>query len=71
MGRFPIKESSKHHFDERPVTTFYVTYLPGVSRMMLWRAFQPYGAIKDAYLARKKDSRGATLVLSGTRVCVM
>ncbi|XP_022003420.1 uncharacterized protein LOC110900868 [Helianthus annuus] len=26
--------------------------------MMLWRAFQPYGVMKDAYVARKKDSRG-------------
>ncbi|KAF5783555.1 putative RNA recognition motif domain, nucleotide-binding alpha-beta plait domain superfamily [Helianthus annuus] len=52
MGSFPI-------FDRNSVTTFYVTNLPGgVSRMVLWRAFQQYGEIKDAYVARKRDSRG-------------
>ncbi|MFS7938444.1 hypothetical protein Hanom_Chr05g00439771 [Helianthus anomalus] len=51
-----------------PVTSFYVTNLPGgVSRMMLWRAFQPSGVMKDAYEAKKKDSRGTTLDLSGMR----
>ncbi|KAM0019261.1 putative RNA recognition motif domain, nucleotide-binding alpha-beta plait domain superfamily [Helianthus debilis subsp. tardiflorus] len=42
-----------------PQTTFYVTNLPdGVSRPLLWKAFQPYGVVKDAYVAKKRDARG-------------
>ncbi|MFS8005455.1 putative RNA recognition motif domain, nucleotide-binding alpha-beta plait domain superfamily [Helianthus anomalus] len=39
--------------------TFLVQNLPNrVSKTLLWRAFQPHGFITDAYVARKKDSRG-------------
>ncbi|KAJ0520087.1 putative RNA recognition motif domain, nucleotide-binding alpha-beta plait domain superfamily [Helianthus annuus] len=39
--------------------TFLVQNLPnGVSKSLLWRAFQPHGFITDAYVARKKDARG-------------
>ncbi|KAM0054654.1 putative RNA recognition motif domain, nucleotide-binding alpha-beta plait domain superfamily [Helianthus debilis subsp. tardiflorus] len=39
--------------------TFLVQNLPNrVSKTLLWRAFQPYGFITDAHVARKKDSRG-------------
>ncbi|KAM0001668.1 putative RNA recognition motif domain, nucleotide-binding alpha-beta plait domain superfamily [Helianthus debilis subsp. tardiflorus] len=39
--------------------TFLVQNLPNrVSKSLLWRAFQPHGFITDAYVARKKDSRG-------------
>ncbi|KAL8213750.1 hypothetical protein R6Q57_003199 [Mikania cordata] len=41
------------------ITTFFVTNLPrGISNSMLWKAFQQYGRIKDAYVARKRDTRG-------------
>ncbi|KAM0004396.1 putative RNA recognition motif domain, nucleotide-binding alpha-beta plait domain superfamily [Helianthus debilis subsp. tardiflorus] len=29
-----------------------------VNRNILWRAFQPYGYVSDAYVARKRDARG-------------
>ncbi|KAJ0515605.1 putative RNA recognition motif domain, nucleotide-binding alpha-beta plait domain superfamily [Helianthus annuus] len=39
--------------------TFIVQNLPDqTTKMVLWRAFQPYGYISDAYVARKKDKRG-------------
>ncbi|KAM0065492.1 putative RNA-directed DNA polymerase [Helianthus debilis subsp. tardiflorus] len=45
--------------NQRPVTTFFVSNLPGaISKSLLWKAFQPHGVVKDAYVAKKKDSRG-------------
>ncbi|KAJ0454152.1 putative RNA recognition motif domain, nucleotide-binding alpha-beta plait domain superfamily [Helianthus annuus] len=39
--------------------TFLVQNLPErTSKMQLWRAFQPFGFVSDAYVARKKDKRG-------------
>ncbi|KAM0013539.1 putative RNA recognition motif domain, nucleotide-binding alpha-beta plait domain superfamily [Helianthus debilis subsp. tardiflorus] len=39
--------------------TFLVQNLPDqVSKGLLWRIFQPYGFITDAYVARKKDAKG-------------
>ncbi|KAF5754385.1 putative RNA-directed DNA polymerase [Helianthus annuus] len=39
--------------------TFIVQNLSDRStKMMLWRAFQPFGYVSDAYVARKKDKRG-------------
>ncbi|KAL9992418.1 putative RNA recognition motif domain, nucleotide-binding alpha-beta plait domain superfamily [Helianthus debilis subsp. tardiflorus] len=39
--------------------TFIVQNLPDrATKMMLWRAFQPFGYVSDAYVARKKDKRG-------------
>ncbi|KAJ0626074.1 putative RNA recognition motif domain, nucleotide-binding alpha-beta plait domain superfamily [Helianthus annuus] len=39
--------------------TFIVQNLPDrTTKMVLWRAFQPYGFVSDAYVARKKDKRG-------------
>ncbi|KAJ0800366.1 putative RNA recognition motif domain, nucleotide-binding alpha-beta plait domain superfamily [Helianthus annuus] len=39
--------------------TFIVQNLPDqTTKMTLWRAFQPYDCLSDAYVARKKDKRG-------------
>ncbi|KAJ0488728.1 putative RNA recognition motif domain, nucleotide-binding alpha-beta plait domain superfamily [Helianthus annuus] len=39
--------------------TFLIQNLPDqVSKGLLWRIFQPYGFITDAYVARKKDAKG-------------
>ncbi|KAJ0804122.1 putative RNA recognition motif domain, nucleotide-binding alpha-beta plait domain superfamily [Helianthus annuus] len=39
--------------------TFIIQNLPNrTTKMVLWRAFQPYGFVSDAYVARKKDKRG-------------
>ncbi|KAJ0545157.1 putative RNA recognition motif domain, nucleotide-binding alpha-beta plait domain superfamily [Helianthus annuus] len=44
---------------EQNVTTFYVGNLPGeISKSLLWKAFQPHGLVKDAYVAKKRDARG-------------
>ncbi|KAJ0501974.1 putative RNA recognition motif domain, nucleotide-binding alpha-beta plait domain superfamily [Helianthus annuus] len=41
------------------VTTFYVGNLPGeILKSLLWKAFQPHGIVKDAYVAKKRDARG-------------
>ncbi|KAM0001698.1 putative RNA-directed DNA polymerase [Helianthus debilis subsp. tardiflorus] len=53
------RKKSAGYENYRPVTTFFVTNLPGgISKGLLWKAFQPYGKIKDAYVARKRDARG-------------
>ncbi|KAD4585945.1 hypothetical protein E3N88_23546 [Mikania micrantha] len=45
--------------DHKSITSFYVSNLPsGVSNSLLWKAFQPFGNVVDAYVAKKKDSRG-------------
>ncbi|KAD4179777.1 hypothetical protein E3N88_28368 [Mikania micrantha] len=50
------KEKSK---DQSNIISFFVTNLPGgISNSTLWNAFKQYGRIMDAYVARKKDSRG-------------
>ncbi|KAF5794878.1 putative RNA recognition motif domain, nucleotide-binding alpha-beta plait domain superfamily [Helianthus annuus] len=41
-----------------PVTTFFVTNLPGGVSHSLWMAFQPHGKVKDSYVAKKRDARG-------------
>lgn len=57
-GDFRYKNFRGVH-DGRPVTTFFVSNLPdGVTDSMLWMAFKPHGIVKDAYVARKRDSRG-------------
>ncbi|KAJ0536688.1 putative RNA recognition motif domain, nucleotide-binding alpha-beta plait domain superfamily [Helianthus annuus] len=44
---------------DQNVTTFYVGNLPGeISKSLLWKAFQPHGIVKDAYVAKKRDARG-------------
>ncbi|KAJ0743804.1 putative RNA recognition motif domain, nucleotide-binding alpha-beta plait domain superfamily [Helianthus annuus] len=45
--------------NQKSQTTFFVTNLPGgISNSLLSKAFQPHGILKDAYVAKKKDSRG-------------
>ncbi|KAJ0716283.1 putative RNA recognition motif domain, nucleotide-binding alpha-beta plait domain superfamily [Helianthus annuus] len=44
---------------QKPVTSFFVSNLPGgVSKSILWKAFQPYRLVQDAYVAKKRDWRG-------------
>ncbi|KAF5791018.1 putative RNA-directed DNA polymerase [Helianthus annuus] len=39
--------------------TFYVGNLPdGTTHTLLWMAFQPFGVVSDAYVARKRDASG-------------
>ncbi|KAI3819409.1 hypothetical protein L1987_13243 [Smallanthus sonchifolius] len=45
----------------KDVITFFVSNLPeDCSGSLLWKAFQPTGRVKDAYVARKKDARKNT-----------
>ncbi|KAJ0568807.1 putative RNA recognition motif domain, nucleotide-binding alpha-beta plait domain superfamily [Helianthus annuus] len=61
MGRGPWHED--HYRKQRRATekeiTFYVANLPDrTSNTLLGRAFQPFGTLTDAYVAKKRDSRG-------------
>ncbi|XP_035844362.1 uncharacterized protein LOC118490677 [Helianthus annuus] len=53
------RKNYRSYDESQEETTFYVTNLPcGISNSLLRKAFQPYGVVKDAYVARKKDVRG-------------
>ncbi|MFS7913631.1 putative RNA recognition motif domain, nucleotide-binding alpha-beta plait domain superfamily [Helianthus anomalus] len=58
--RTQVQYQKKREGDQqKPVTTFYVSNLPGgVSRSLLWTAFMPHGVVKDSYVAKKRDVRG-------------
>ncbi|KAJ0805666.1 putative RNA recognition motif domain, nucleotide-binding alpha-beta plait domain superfamily [Helianthus annuus] len=52
-------KSYRKRFGRADELTFYVSNLPDrVSKTLLWRAFLPHGRVSDAYVARKRDSRG-------------
>ncbi|KAJ0714174.1 putative RNA recognition motif domain, nucleotide-binding alpha-beta plait domain superfamily [Helianthus annuus] len=54
-----IYQKNRHGRDNGVELTFIVQNLPDrATRMMLRRAFQPFGFVSDAYVARKKDKKG-------------